>query len=41
MDEDEFELSEKTKKDIRRSREDFKDGNVYTLEEIKKLFKIK
>ncbi|GAG32709.1 unnamed protein product [marine sediment metagenome] len=40
MNEDELELSEETIKEIQKSREDYKKGNFYTLEEVKKRIKI-
>ena len=36
MNEDELELNEETKKEIQRSREEFKKGSYYSLEEVKK-----
>ena len=41
MDEDNFELDEETIKEIKKSREDYKKGNVYSLNEVKKILKIK
>ncbi|MBS3097325.1 hypothetical protein J4209_00855 [Candidatus Woesearchaeota archaeon] len=38
--EDSMELSEETKKDIAKSREDIKKGRVYTLEQVKKELKL-
>ena len=40
MDEDELELSEKTIKEIQKSREGHKKGNFYTLDEVKKKLKL-
>ena len=40
MDENELELSEKTKKEIKKSREEYKKGNYYTLDEVKKKLKL-
>ena len=40
MDEDELELSEKTIKEIQKSREEYKKGNFYTLDEVKKKLKL-
>lgn len=40
MDEDESELSEKTIKEIQKSREEYKKGNFITLDEVKKRLKI-
>ena len=39
--EDELELSEQTKKDMKKSREEYKKGKVYSLEEVKKITKNK
>lgn len=39
--EDTMELSEETKKDLRQSEKDIKEGRVYTLEQIKKEFGLK
>jgi len=39
MNEDGLELSEETINDINRSREEFKKGKYYTLEEIKRSLK--
>jgi predicted transcriptional regulator len=38
--EDTMELSEQTKKNIKESMEDVKAGRVYTMEEIKKRYKL-
>jgi len=35
-----FELSEKTKREIKQARQDIKDGNFYTLEQIIEEMKI-
>ena len=39
MNENESELNEETMKEIQRSREEFKKGKYYTLEEVKKEIK--
>lgn len=36
MNENDLELSEETIKEIQKSREEYKKGNFYTLEEVKK-----
>jgi hypothetical protein len=41
LDEDELELIEETIKDIKKSREEYKKGNVYSLKDIKESNKIK
>ena len=41
LDEDDLELSEETIKDIKKSREEYKKGNVYSLNDIKESNKIK
>jgi len=38
--EDSMELSEETKKDMAKSREDIRKGRVYTLEQVKKELKL-
>ena len=38
--EDTLELSEETKKHLRRSEKDIKEGKTYTLEQIKKEFRL-
>ena len=40
MDEDELELSEETIKKIQKSRGEYKKGNFYTLDEVKKKLKL-
>lgn len=40
MNEDELELSEKTIKEIEKAREEYKKGNFYTLDEVKKILKL-
>lgn len=39
-DEDELELSEETIREIQKAREEYKKGNFYTLDEVKKRLKI-
>ena len=39
MNEDDLELNEQTMKEVKRSREEFKKGKCYTMEEIKKEMK--
>jgi len=39
MNENELELNEETMKEIQRSREEFKNGKYYILEEVKKEIK--
>ena len=41
LDEDDLELIEETIKDIKKSREEYKKGNVYSLKDIKESNKIK
>jgi len=41
LDENKVELSEETIKEIKRSREDYKKGNVYSLKDIKNILKNK
>ncbi len=40
MDEDDLELNEGTLKEIKRAREDIKNGKYLTLEEVKKRLKL-
>lgn len=40
MKEDKLELSGQTKKDMKKSREEYKKGKVYSLEEVKKKLKL-
>lgn len=40
MDEDDLELNEETLKEIKRAREDIKNGKYLTLEEVKKRLKL-
>jgi len=40
MSEDGLELSDETIKDLQKSREEYKKGNFYTLDEVKKKLKL-